>query len=76
MERTALREGSQKVVKVVSITSTLKQIPKGSTVRYTVRDMFLPSVRACACRLNKELGREEYTVTIYDNGAEFDVTRQ
>lgn len=63
------------IVKKVSIPDTLAMIPHGKTARYATRDMNIASVRAAVSILNKKLGRKEYSVVPYDNGAEYDVIR-
>lgn len=63
------------VVKKVAIPDTLAMIPHGSTARYTIKEMKLQSVRAMASYINKRLGRKEYEVVPYENGAIFDVIR-
>ena len=64
------------LVKKVSITDTLLLIPHGSVARYSYRDMYLTSVRSAVTRLNQMAGREEFSVTVYNNGEEFDVARK
>lgn len=61
------------VVKRVSIPDTLRLIPVGQTARFTVRDMYLGSVRAMVSNLNKRAGRKEFEITVYNNGEIFDV---
>ena len=63
------------LVRKVSIPDTLALIPRGSTARFTIKDMKLQSVRAMASFKNKRVGRKEYEVIPYENGAVFDVVR-
>lgn len=71
------RQGDAPVlVKKVAVIDTLRLIPAGKTVRFTIKDMNVNSVRSSICRLNAEAGREEYMLTSYENGAVYDVTRK
>lgn len=64
------------VVKKVSITDTLLLIPHNSVARFTYRDMYLTSVRSAVTRLNQMAGKDEFSVTVYNNGEEYDVFRK
>lgn len=61
------------VVKKAAIPETLALIPSGKTARYVVQDMNISSVRAQVSIINRRLGRKEYEVISYDNGAVYDV---
>lgn len=63
------------IIKKVAIPETLALIPHGKTARYVIQDMNISSVRAQVSIINKRVGRKEYEVTVYDNGAIYDVKR-
>lgn len=63
------------LVKKVSITDTLRNIPKGKPVRFDCREAGpMASAKAAVSRLNSAAGREEYKITSEDNGVTYSVT--
>lgn len=64
------------IVRKVSVADTLALIKHGETVRFTINDLNLCSVRSQVTRMNQAAGRTEFTVTAYENGAVFEVTRK
>lgn len=63
------------IVKKVSITDTLRNIPAGKTVLFDCREAgSMASAKAAVSRLNKAAGREEYKITSEDNGVTYSVT--
>ena len=75
--KTVGKSGDKPVlVKKVSVADTLALIKHGETVRFTLNDMNINSVRSCATRMNQAAGQTEFIVTAYENGAVYDVTRK
>lgn len=63
------------LVKKVSITDTLRNIPKGKQVLFDCREAgSMSSAKAAVSRLNNAAGREEYKISTADNGATYTVT--
>lgn len=64
------------IVKKVSITDTLRNIPSKQAVRFDCRVAGpMASAKAAASRLNTAAGREIYSITTDDNGATYIVSR-
>lgn len=72
---TEKRNEKNTIVKKVSVSDTLRAIKHGETVQFHCSSMYLGSVRSAICRLNKQLGRKEYTVISFDNGQFFGIKR-
>ena len=64
------------LVKKVSITDTLRNIPEGKTVLFDCREAGpMASAKAAVSRLNTAANKEVYSITTTDNGATYSVTR-
>lgn len=64
------------LVKKVSITDTLRNIPKGKPVRFDCREAGpMASAKAAVSRLNSAAGKEIYTISSDDNGATYSILR-
>jgi hypothetical protein len=65
------------IVKKVSITETLKNLPVGKPVLLDCREAgSMASAKSAVCRLNAAAGKEVYTISTEDNGATFRVLRK
>ena len=63
------------LVKRVSLTESIKNIPAGVTVTFDCRVAGpMSSAKSCVSRLNKAAKREEYKVTSKDNGVTYQVS--
>lgn len=63
------------LVRRVSLTDSIKNIPAGATVVFDCREAGpMASAKSCVSRLNKAAGQEEYKVTTEDNGVTYSVT--
>lgn len=62
------------IVKKVSITDTLRNIPKGKTVTFDCREVGpMASAKAAVSRLNSAANKEVYSISTTDNGATYSV---
>lgn len=62
------------LVKKVSITDTLRNIPVGKPVLFDCREAgSMASAKSAVSRLNKAAGREVYKITSADNGVTYSV---
>jgi hypothetical protein len=65
------------IVKKVSITETLRNIPVGKPVIFDCREAgAMGSAKAAVSRLNSAAGKEVYTITSEDNGATYIILRK
>lgn len=65
------------IVKKVSITDTLRNIPAGKTVLFDCREAgSMASAKAAVSRLNTAANAEVYTIVSEDNGATYSVTHK
>lgn len=63
------------LVRKVSLTDSIKNIPSGVKVTFDCREAGpMASAKSCVSRLNKAAGREEYKITSEDNGVTYSVT--
>lgn len=64
------------LVKKVSITDTLRNIPKGKPVLFDCREAgSMASAKAAVSRLNSAANKEVYTISSTDNGATYTILR-
>lgn len=65
------------LVKKVSITDTLRNIPSGMPVLFDCREAGpMASAKAAVSRLNAAAGNEVYTISSEDNGATYTIFRK
>ncbi len=76
MQRTKEKTSqNQYLVRRVSLTDSIKNIPAGVTVTFDCREAGpMSSAKSCVSRLNKVAGYEEYRITSTDNGVTYSVT--
>lgn len=68
---------NQYLVKRVSLTESIRNIPTGVTVTFDCREAgSMSSAKSAVCRLNKAAGREEYRISSTDNGVTYSVTHK
>jgi hypothetical protein len=65
------------IVKKVSITETLRNIPVGKLVLFDCKEAgSMGSAKAAVSRLNASAGKEVYRITSDDNGATYKIVRK
>lgn len=66
---------NQYLVRRVSLTDSIKNIPVGVSVTFDCREAgSMASAKSAVSRLNKAAGREEYRIASTDNGVTYSVT--
>lgn len=70
-----ISQQNQYLVRRVSLTDTVKNIPAGVTVTFDCREAGpMSSAKSCICRLNKAAGYEAYKISTEDNGVTYTIT--
>lgn len=65
-----------KVIKKVNVPATIRQIPHGTTVRFTRQELGSESVvRSAVWRENAKCNNSEYSIKLIDFGMYYDITR-
>jgi len=65
------------IVKKVSITDTLRNIPSGKPVLFDCREAgSMASAKAAVSKLNAAAGKKVYTISSDDNGATYRILRK
>lgn len=65
------------IVKKVSITETLRNIPVGKPVLFDCREAgSMASAKTAVSRFNTAAGKEVYTISSEDNGATYKILRK
>lgn len=69
------QQQNQYLVRRVSLTDSIKNIPAGVAVTFDCREAGpMASAKSAVCRLNKSAGVEKYKIASEDNGVTYTIT--